>query len=443
MLLYVLALDPRRVPMLTDWPTFQKPITAISQLIERITREEYDEDDLSDLPQLLEAVRLQRSTGATEAARALRKKLKYGNPHRQLRALTILDDLMRNAGSAFQRSFADEPLLERLRALPMDPVADPDVKQKCSRLYRQWALQYKDTEGMRDIASLYQQLPQRKKAVNKENSKVLRETEQPHEDDEEDTTRPTHSRNTSASGPADPGRRRSSVAGTQHLSSFGILASPFHAEHHHSDGVGFFSSKRDKKPTTARAPFNLEKEKPVIKQVISSASIESTNLLNALMHINREKERVGDNPNVRKRFEACKQLRRQTYRYCSIVMDEAYLGTLLHANDQLSDVLVLYEQLDRGFDYDSDSEDHEEGGPQPPASPFGRGKSSSLMSDAERKFRKMSISDVPASSKPARPRAATATGVDGGRVRAKPYNEPGERPENEDENDPFADTNAV
>lgn len=53
----------------------QKPITAVSQLIERITREEYEEDDLSDLPNLIEAIRLQRTTGPVEAARAIRKKL--------------------------------------------------------------------------------------------------------------------------------------------------------------------------------------------------------------------------------------------------------------------------------------------------------------------------------------------------------------------------------
>ena len=53
----------------------KKPITAITVLIERLTKEEYDVDDLSDLPTLIESIRLQRSTGPTEAARAIRKKL--------------------------------------------------------------------------------------------------------------------------------------------------------------------------------------------------------------------------------------------------------------------------------------------------------------------------------------------------------------------------------
>ena len=53
----------------------KKPITAVTVLIERLTKEEYDIDDLSDLPNLIEAIRLQRSTGPTEASRAIRKKL--------------------------------------------------------------------------------------------------------------------------------------------------------------------------------------------------------------------------------------------------------------------------------------------------------------------------------------------------------------------------------
>lgn len=53
----------------------QKPITAITALIERLTKDEYEIDDLNDLPVLIEAIQLQQSTGPTEAARAIRKKL--------------------------------------------------------------------------------------------------------------------------------------------------------------------------------------------------------------------------------------------------------------------------------------------------------------------------------------------------------------------------------
>lgn len=38
----------------------------------------------------------------TEACRAIRKKLKYGDVHRQLRALTMLKALVENCGQKFQ-----------------------------------------------------------------------------------------------------------------------------------------------------------------------------------------------------------------------------------------------------------------------------------------------------------------------------------------------------
>lgn len=58
--------------------------------IDRLTSEQYEEDDLSGIFDLVEVTRIQ-SSGPIEAARAIRKKLKYGNPHRQVRALTLLD----------------------------------------------------------------------------------------------------------------------------------------------------------------------------------------------------------------------------------------------------------------------------------------------------------------------------------------------------------------
>jgi hypothetical protein len=85
----------------------KKAYSAVTVSIENLTSEGFEEDDFSGIPELVESIRLQ-STGTTEASRAIRKKLKYGNVHRQLRALTILDALIKNAGETFQRNFADE-----------------------------------------------------------------------------------------------------------------------------------------------------------------------------------------------------------------------------------------------------------------------------------------------------------------------------------------------
>ena len=349
--------------------------------------------------------------------------------------MTILDDLIQNAGSGFQKSFADEPLLERLRLIVTDPTIDAEVKAKCNALYRQWAFSYKNTPGMHNIANLYRQLPQRKRVVNKENSKVLRETERQEEDDEDD-----HAERKAAEKTAERERRRSSTA-AYHATASQLTFAP--ASYTPQRGGSSFSSpisttpapsKKDKKSKKSKQkPFNFEKEKGQINSVISLANIESTGLNNALKLINRETERVSDNANAKRRFETCKTLRRQTFRYCNLVMDENYLATLLNANDQLSDALILYEQLDKSFDYDSDSEDYED--------PDAKGKSPASP-PMQQQFAGLNINSASPPKQPARPTFHVT--MPPNEVKGKaPQVDEDEPDDEDDENDPFADRNEV
>nr|POE64947.1 protein lsb5 [Quercus suber] len=153
----------------------KKPYSAVTVQIDRLTSEQYEEDDISGIIDLVDVIRIQAS-GPMEAARALRKKLKYGNTHRQLRALVIIDGLIQNAGSRFQRTFADEPLLERLRMLPRDDVVDPQVRQKCKVLFVQWANGYKGTPGLERIANLYKELPKSQRPATAR-QRVLKDSE--------------------------------------------------------------------------------------------------------------------------------------------------------------------------------------------------------------------------------------------------------------------------
>ena len=140
--------------LILDTLSQKKPYSAVTVAVERLTSEQFEEDDLSGIPDLVEAIKLQ-ATGPAEAARAIRKKLKYGNVHRQIRALIILDGLIQNAGSRFQRGFADEMLLERLRVCGTSDLSDPLVRTKCKELFRSWANEYKNTRGLEQIAVLY------------------------------------------------------------------------------------------------------------------------------------------------------------------------------------------------------------------------------------------------------------------------------------------------
>ncbi len=72
--------------------------------------------------------------------------------------------------------------------------------------------------------------------------------------------------------------------------------------------------KKDKKVRKSKV-FNLEAEKTEMKTTIAESSMASTDLLNTLQSINREQERISQNPRAAERFQACKILRRKILRY--------------------------------------------------------------------------------------------------------------------------------
>lgn len=149
-----------------------------------------------------------------------------------------------------------------------------------------------------------QELPKRKQVVTQERSKVIRETDNPFGDDEDEAPAPA---------PAPPAGGSSSSRGPQlstpatgQISSFSYLSSKDK------------SKKKDKKSKkSGHRKFDLEAEKDQMKTTIAESSIAATNLNNALQSINRERERISDNPLAVAHFETCKQLRRKILRYVS------------------------------------------------------------------------------------------------------------------------------
>jgi hypothetical protein len=328
---------------------------------------------------------------------------KYGNVHRQVRALVILDALIQNAGTRFQKAFADEPLLERLRILARDDMVDSEVRQKVNVLFRQWAVAYKATPGLERIAALHKELP-RTKRPQPQQSRIVRQ-----QDAEAAREREEHS-----PPPSPPKARRPEA---QHVSSssssrpvtLGNAAAP--------SSASIF--KRDKKDKKSRGKaFNLEKEKGQLLETIASANVASTNLLNGLQLINREQQRVSENPEVMRRFETCKQLRRQILRYIHLVESEQYIGGLLNANDELVKGLMAFEIMDKSIDDDSDSDNE--------------------LSASEAAMAGLRIEE-PAPAKPPRPMSIPmpATPAPSKQMAAQDS-----EPE-EDEDDPFSDNNGT
>ena len=291
---------------------------------------------------------------------------------------------MQNAGSRFQKRFADEMLLERLRILPTDDMVDLEVRQKCNQLYRGWAQTYKDTPGMTSIATLYKQLPKKQRPVASQ-SKVIRETEReaqenPFGTEEELVAAPTSHAVSAMPSTPPPGSRRGSVAGPSTPTSSSSPAaghsrtpskSQTQADPEHISGGGIWGhhsrkSKHKQNSSTSSQKgqqpkiFSLEKEKPAMLSAIAQSSIASTNLLNSMRHLNRETSRVSEDTECLKRFETCKALRRQILRYIQLVESEQWIGSLLNANDELVKALIAFEVADKSVDDDSDSDNETE-----------------------------------------------------------------------------------
>jgi hypothetical protein len=335
--------------------------------------------------------------------------------HRQIRALVLLDALIQNAGTRFQKAFADEPLLERLRILARDDMVDAEVRQKVNVLFRQWAVAYKGTPGLERIAALHKELPRTKRPQPQQSRIVQQQDAEAAREREEHSPPPSppHSRRPEPHHvPSSSSSRTNPLGGairsSNPVSLGGGTSQP-------SSSI-FKRDKKDKKKTAGKT-FNLEKEKGQLLETMASANVASTNLLNGLQLINREQQRVSENPEVMRRFEACKQLRRQILRYIHLVESEQYIGGLLNANDELVKGLMAFEIMDKSIDDDSDSDNE--------------------MSSAESGMAGMRIEEQ-APAIPRRPMSIPMPPAPApGKQKAVPEDEP-----EEDDDDPFSDNNS-
>lgn len=290
------------------------------------------------------------------------------------------------------------------------------MKNKCQILFRQWAVAYQSTQGMERIVALEKQLPKRKKPVPQAQSKVLQETEREANEDlfgsAEDQPMSGESSSTAPSSLTSRNNAAASITPTPKYH----LKKPKPDKH----------SRKSKSRT-----FNLEKEKPQLLETIASSSVASTNLMNALKLLNREKLRVSEHAETVNRFETCKALRRQILRYIQHVESEQWLGSLINANDSLVEALMAYEILDKSVDDDSDSEGQQFSDDERPAKPIK--PDSGVQKDTHEAFSRLNIGKKPNQQHP-----TMLLNGQGGIRHAEDDDS-----EEEEGDDPFADSNAV
>lgn len=262
----------------------------------------------------------------------------------------ILEALVSNAGKSFQRRFGDEMLLERLRTMATDSATDREVKNRVANMFIGWHEDFKEEPSMAAVAHLKDTLPKKRKAAP-----VVRPPTPDSEDDANETTQSGsreetpqprsrgHSRNTSEAGPSNTRSSATTASADSPTSRYKYVEPTAQPKDKSSSLFGSSSSKaKSKKNLPERV--SLEKEKPRILQTIAAANQASTNLQNALKHVNKEDSTFLTNPQIVKSHKDCRELRKAVLHYIAGIESEEWVGTLLQTNDGLVSALQLYEQ---------------------------------------------------------------------------------------------------
>lgn len=114
---------------------------------------------------------------------------------------------------------------------------------------------------------------------------------------------------------------------------------------------------------------------------------------------------MSENPEVVRRFETCKSLRRRILYYIQNVESDDWIGSLVNANDELVKALTAYEITDRSIDDDSDS-DAWEAAPEASkaaANAAAAAASSGPSVEAQQQLAGLSIAEEAPPAKPPRP----------------------------------------
>lgn len=370
----------------------EKPFTSITVKINQLckpNRNEDLEDDSIELyvTDLLELIKLQL-LGATEAARAVRKKIKYGNnAEEQLLALSLLELLVLNAGPKIGQVLAsDDKLLDLLRNIlggsirsGLGTAYDKRVVQKLRNLAIGWKSELADLDGYKGMANLWKSIPRRKKGHMRLQSASI--IDQDEEFDDSYRSSPPRNRNDIDRGSDDSSDRLDSYEGRSSSNRSNSnrrtpkpprpsTASPYTNNVKEKTTEKKKKNKKTKGRRYADEQFkipqiNYKVEAPKIRNTIAECYTHTTALNNYLLALPTGSDPLNDDK-VAKEFEKCRKIRRAVLRYLQYVgagdaseksadivaMDEEFLGSLIVANEQL---VSTFQQFDKACGYTAEN----------------------------------------------------------------------------------------
>lgn len=322
----------------------EKPFTLITVKINQLTTPQRNadlEDDLIEpyLDDLLALIKLQLS-GATEAARALRKRIKHGAQREQLLALHLLELLVLNAGPRIGHVLAsDDRLLDTLRTILQGgrlALGDYDaaVVRRVRNLAAGWRLELRDMEGYAPLAALWRLAPKGRLAELPRSPPPRPQAKLPFLKPAKESREPT---------PREP-KPREKKKGSKKTKG-----------RKHRRGV-VYADEQYQIPQ-----INYRVEAPKIRTAIADCHTHTAALGNALLVLPAGSDPLEDT-RCAAEFELCRKVRRAVLRYLQYVgagdaaaksketqaLDDEFLGPLILANEQL---VAVFQRFDAACGY--------------------------------------------------------------------------------------------
>ncbi|PKI85764.1 Lsb5p [Malassezia vespertilionis] len=130
--------------------------SPIATAIADLTTDKYVENSHEGIDALNAYIK-ESPDGVEEAIFALNRALDDPNVYRQLRALSILEQLVRGGCRAFQLRFPEDDLVNRLKEIAKSRSSDPGVSLKMMDIFRSWRKQFLHDPQMVYVCSLYAQ----------------------------------------------------------------------------------------------------------------------------------------------------------------------------------------------------------------------------------------------------------------------------------------------
>lgn len=353
----------------------------INQLVEHKNDEVEDSMELY-LSDLLGLINVQRQTGATEATRAIRKKIKYGDSvQEQIRALQLLELLVLNSGTKIGPIIArDDKLLDVLKGIinghgktGSGTNYHPRVQKTVINMAIGWKSELDGLEGYKYMQGLYRTIPgmkKRSKAASRltgggtprrgndddDDDDVFDNDSDPYVDDH------AYNDERSVSDSPPPSSSRSPKVPPPRPTT----ASPYSISNRKSSNKKDKSQKKKKKRTKNGIVYadseygipqiNYKLEAPKIRHVLTESSDYSITLNNQLLQLSPDLLPQDDDA-IMENFQKCKKIRRKVLKYLQFVgagdplekslevakQDEEFLGKLLYANEQLIETFKKFD----------------------------------------------------------------------------------------------------